>query len=92
MLSIGSAAIVRQIVGGNIGLVFAFDGHLTGTGGVAAHPRHRNDRRIDHHRRSKAENLPIDDTVGAVAEGDVDRARLNRDRADGIVDDFFGGR
>ena len=92
MLSIGSAAIVRQIVGGNIGPVFAFDGHLTGTGGVAAHPCHRNGGRIEYYRGPEREDLSLDETVGTVAERDVNRARLNRNRADEIVDDLFGRR
>src|SRR3984957_13848684 len=50
MLSTGSAAVIRQIPGGHIGFVLAFDGHLPRTGGVAAHPGDRNDRRIDHYR------------------------------------------
>ena len=36
--------------------------------------------------------LPLDRDVGAVAEGDLDRARLDRDRADVLVDDLVGDR
>src|SRR5438105_9010639 len=92
MLWTGSAAVVGQIVGGDIGFVLALDRHLPGTGGVAAYPGDRHDLRIDHHRRSEGENLSLDDAVGAIAERNVNRACLNQDRTDEIVDDLFGWR
>ena len=66
--------------------------HLVRRLGVAAHPGDRNDARVLDHAGAQAQHLALDRDVGAVAEGDLDRARLDRDRADVLVDDLVGDR
>src|SRR6266853_705101 len=80
----------RQVTRWNIGAVLAFDRHLLRRGGVAAHPRDRDDGRVFHDSRTKREDLAENDVVRLVAERDVDGAALDGHRLDVVVDDLLG--
>src|SRR5258706_3777836 len=80
----------RQVTRWNIGPVLAFDRHLLRRGGVAAHPRDRDDGRVFHDSRTKREDLAENDVVRLVAERDVDGAALDGHRLDVVVDDLLG--
>ena len=86
------AAVERQEARRHVGLVEAPHRHLVRRLGVAADPGDRNDARVLDHAGTQAQHLALDRDVGAVAEGDLDRARLDRDRADVFVDDLVGDR
>ena len=91
-----AAVPARQLSGrkraGTSVLLRPFTDHLVRRLGIAAHPGHRNDARVLDHAGTQAQHLALDRDVGAVAEGDLDRARLDRDRADVLVDDLVGDR
>ena len=64
--------------------------HALGRPGIAAHPRHRNDRRILHDRRTQGKCLALQRTIGLVAEADVDRPVFDPHRSNEIADDAIG--
>jgi dihydrolipoamide dehydrogenase len=89
---ISSAAARGQQAGRHARAVLALRLHLVRWRRAAAQPGERDHPRIRHARRAQRELLALQAAMGAVAEGDVDRALVQRDRAHPLVHDLLGRR